>query len=493
MLEIIDLAKRYGNVVALDGATFTARPGRIVGFLGPNGAGKTTTMRCIFGLARADRGEVRWAGRPVDRVTRLRFGYMPEQRGLYPRMRVGEQLSYFGQQHGLSGKAADAAARRWLERLGLADREKSKLEELSHGNQQRIQLATALVHDPELLVLDEPFSGLDPLGTATMTEVVRERAAAGVGVLFSSHQLDLVEDVCEDVVIIARGRIVASGPIDELKAASGRRHLDIEVAGTDGAWIGSRPDVQVLEHSGGRMKLLVDDRVPLDELLAAARTAGELRQFSYQPPRLSELFMEAVADAGGDGVGPDARVEPRSRWRRLDEPRPQHLARRPPRAVRARPQPRLHLLGPVHDDDHHRLVRGAGRDHRRRGTDPGRGRRTGARRTRRGDPDDRRPARPGRGDRHVPDRAAGDAGARRRAGRRPRGRSGRPVERGRGRVPQGGRPHDPGRRLERGCGAPRERGPRSRPASTRRRWPPRRRHRRSARSNRPRRAPRPSS
>ena len=310
MLEIDDLAKRYGSVVALDGATFTARPGRIVGFLGPNGAGKTTTMRCIFGLVEADRGQVRWKGSPVDRETRLRFGYMPEQRGLYPRMRVLEQVSYFAQQHGLTARAADDAGRRWLDRMGLADRAKSKLEELSHGNQQRIQLAAALVHDPELLVLDEPFSGLDPIGIATMTEVVRERAAAGVGVLFSSHQLDLVEDVCEDVVIIARGRIVASGPIDELKAASGRRHLDIEVAGTDGAWISSRADVQVLEHSGGRMKLLVDDRVPLDELLAAARTAGELRQFSYQPPRLSELFMEAVADAAHDGVGPHARVEP---------------------------------------------------------------------------------------------------------------------------------------------------------------------------------------
>ena len=253
MLEIIDLAKRYGNVVALDGATFTARPGRIVGFLGPNGAGKTTTMRCIFGLARPDRGEVRWAGRPVDRKTRLRFGYMPEQRGLYPRMRVGEQLGYFGQQHGLSGKAATARTGRWLERLGLADREKSKLEELSHGNQQRIQLATALVHDPELLVLDEPFSGLDPLGTATMTEVVRERAAGGVGVVFSSHQLDLVEDVCEDVVIIARGRIVASGPIDELKAASGpaaSRHrggrhgwrVDRQPSGRPGPRAQRRPD-----------------------------------------------------------------------------------------------------------------------------------------------------------------------------------------------------------------------------------------------------------
>jgi ABC-2 type transport system ATP-binding protein len=296
MLEINDLAKRYGPVIALDGATFTARPGRIVGFLGPNGAGKTTTMRCIFGLARPDRGEVRWKGERVDRDARLRFGYMPEQRGLYPRMRVGEQMTYFAQQHGMPGQAAAEATRAWLGRLGLADREKSKLEELSHGNQQRIQLATALVHDPELLVLDEPFSGLDPIGIATMTAVVRERAAAGVGVVFSSHQLDLVEDVCEDVVIIARGRIVAAGPIEELKAASGRRHLEVDVAGSDGAWLDGRPDVQVLERSGGRTKLLVDDRVPLDELLAAARGAGELRQFSYQPPKLSELFMEAVAE-----------------------------------------------------------------------------------------------------------------------------------------------------------------------------------------------------
>jgi len=294
MLEVIDLAKRYGNVVALDGATFTARPGRIVGFLGPNGAGKTTTMRCIFGLATPDSGEVRWKGQPIDRKTRLRFGYMPEQRGLYPRMRVGEQLGYFGQQHGLSGKEAAAATRRWLERLGLADREKSKLEELSHGNQQRIQLATALTHDPELLVLDEPFSGLDPLGTATMTEVVREQAARGVGVVFSSHQLDLVEDVCEDVVIIARGRVVAAGAIDELKARSGRRHLEVEVVGSDGTWLDGDGTLSVLERDGDRVKLLVRDDVDLDAFLARATAAGEVRTFAYQPPKLSELFMEAV-------------------------------------------------------------------------------------------------------------------------------------------------------------------------------------------------------
>jgi ABC-2 type transport system ATP-binding protein len=296
MLEIDDLAKRYGPVVALDGASFTATPGRIVGFLGPNGAGKTTTMRCIFGLARPDRGTVRWRGTPVDREARLRFGYMPEQRGLYPRMRVGEQIEYFAQQHGLGGKDASAAATRWLDRMGLGDRAKSKLEELSHGNQQRIQLAVALAHDPELLVLDEPFSGLDPIGIGTMRDVINERAAAGVGVIFSSHQLDLVEDVCEDVVIIARGRIVAAGPIDDLKARSGRRHLDVEVVGDGGAWLRAWPDLTVLSREGDRVKVLVGEHVELDRLLASARAAGEVRRFAYEPPKLSELFMEAVAE-----------------------------------------------------------------------------------------------------------------------------------------------------------------------------------------------------
>jgi ABC-2 type transport system ATP-binding protein len=295
MLEIVDLAKRYGPVVALDGASFQATPGRIVGFLGPNGAGKTTAMRCIFGLARPDRGTVSWQGRPVDREARLRFGYMPEQRGLYPRMRVGEQLSYFAQQHGLSGRDANAAAMRWLERMGLADRAKSKLEELSHGNQQRVQLSVALAHDPELLVLDEPFSGLDPIGIGTMTEVVQERARAGVGVVFSSHQLDLVEDVCEDVVIIARGRIVAAGAIEELKARSGRRLLDVEVAGSDGSWLDGDGALTVVERSGERARLLVDETADLGQLLARAQAAGPVRRFAYQPPRLSELFMEAVA------------------------------------------------------------------------------------------------------------------------------------------------------------------------------------------------------
>ncbi len=294
MLEITDLSKRYGSVVALDGASFTVRPGRLVGFLGPNGAGKTTTMRCVFGLARPDHGSITWQGHAIDRSHRLRFGYMPEQRGLYPRMKVADQLSYFAQQHGLTSKAANAATARWLDGLGLGDRAGAKLEALSHGNQQRVQLGAALVHDPELLVLDEPFSGLDPLGIATMSGILRERAAAGVGVVFSSHQLDLVEDLCEDVVIINRGRIAAAGAIDDLRAGSTRRHLEVEVAGNANAWLAGRPDLAVVEQRADFARLLVAADVDLPAILAAASAAGPVRRFAFQPPTLSELFMEVV-------------------------------------------------------------------------------------------------------------------------------------------------------------------------------------------------------
>jgi ABC-2 type transport system ATP-binding protein len=294
MLEITDLSKRYGSVVALDEATFAVRPGRLLGFLGPNGAGKTTTMRCIFGLARPDRGSITWQGRPIDRAHRLRFGYMPEQRGLYPRMKVADQLSYFAQQHGLPARAARTAATRWLDGLGLADRADAKLETLSHGNQQRVQLGAALVHDPELLVLDEPFSGLDPIGIDTMSSILRERAAAGVAVVFSSHQLDLVEDLCEDVVIINRGRIAAAGPIDDLRAASVRRQLEVEVAGNGNAWLAARADLAPIETRGDFARLLVPADLDLASVLAVASAAGPVRRFSFQPPTLSELFMEVV-------------------------------------------------------------------------------------------------------------------------------------------------------------------------------------------------------
>ena len=185
------------------------------GFVGPNGAGKTTTMRIILGVLAADGGEVRWHGEPVDAATRRRFGYMPEERGLYPKMRVRTQLTYLAALHGVD--APEQAADRWIERLGIGERADDRVEELSLGNQQRVQLAAALVHEPELLVLDEPFSGLDPVGVDVLSGVLAEYAATGVPVVFSSHQLELVERLCEAVAIIKDGRLVASGAVEELR------------------------------------------------------------------------------------------------------------------------------------------------------------------------------------------------------------------------------------------------------------------------------------
>ena len=216
MLELIELSRRYGDLVALDGLSFSVERGQMFGFVGPNGAGKTTAMRIVLGVLEADAGQVLWGKRPVDATARARFGYMPEERGLYPKMRVRPQLSYLAQLHGLGAATARAAADRWIERLGLAERANDRVEELSLGNQQRVQLAAALVHDPELLVLDEPFSGLDPVGVDALSDVLRERAEAGVPVVFSSHQLELVERLCHAVAIVSRGRVVACGPVDEL-------------------------------------------------------------------------------------------------------------------------------------------------------------------------------------------------------------------------------------------------------------------------------------
>ena len=240
MLVLDGLSKRYGKVVALDGVSFSVGPGRLFGFVGPNGAGKTTTMRIVLGVLAADAGSVRWRDAPVGAEVRARFGYMPEERGLYPTMRVRDQLVYFARLHGVAPDAAAAAAERWIERLGLTERAGDKVETLSLGNQQRVQLGVALVHDPELLVLDEPFSGLDPVGVDVMSGVLAERAEAGVPVVFSSHQLDLVERLCRDVAIINRGRLVAVGGVEELRER-GRDETEqvrVRVEGDgDGRWL----------------------------------------------------------------------------------------------------------------------------------------------------------------------------------------------------------------------------------------------------------------
>lgn len=294
MLELRHVTRRYGDVVALDALDLSVPAGELFGFLGPNGAGKTTAMRTIFGISIPDDGDVRWNGKPITAEDRRRFGYLPEERGLYPGMRVAEQLEYLGTLHGMGRSEARRESEAWLDRLGLGDRREAKLGALSLGNQQRVQLAAALIHRPELLVLDEPFSGLDPLGVETMGRVLADQAAAGVTVLFSSHQLDLVERHCRRVAIIDRGRLVTTGAVEDLTVAD-PPVLEMEVpddswlAGLDGVTIGAPAE----EHPD-RLRLVLAPGVDPQALLARAMAAGPVRHFSFERRHLSEVFLAAV-------------------------------------------------------------------------------------------------------------------------------------------------------------------------------------------------------
>jgi ABC-2 type transport system ATP-binding protein len=294
MLDFDAVTKRFGPLTALDRCTFTARPGRLTGFLGPNGAGKTTAMRAVFGLVELDAGMVRWHGKPISAAERARFGYMPEERGLYPRMRVRDQLVYLGQLCGRGTKDVNRSVDAWLERLGLAGRAADRLDALSHGNQQRVQLIAALVNQPDLLVLDEPFSGLDPIAMGAMSELLRDLGRSGATVLFSSHQLDLVEDLCEDVVIIEHGRIVLAGELEELRAAVPERFVDIRFRGPAPDWSRLGP-VAVIAASDGQARLRVGCDTDAAAVLTAMGHDIEIMSFTYQPPTLSELFRQAVA------------------------------------------------------------------------------------------------------------------------------------------------------------------------------------------------------
>lgn len=298
MLELDDLRRRFGDVEALRGLSLTVRPGELRGFLGPNGAGKTTAMRAVLGITRLDAGEVRWGGVPIDTAVRRRIGYLPEERGLYPRMRVAEQLVYLGRLRGLSRQVARRRAGELLERLGLAERRDDDTDALSLGNQQRVQLAAALLHDPELLVLDEPFSGLDPLAVDQLSELLREHADRGAAVVLSSHQLDLVEDLCDTVTIVAGGRSLLDGPVQQLRDGGGRRL----VVRTDArAWLAALPAGATLrDDRDGQVVLDLAPEVDPTEVLTQLAREGELRRVRLEPPSLSELFRDAVQRAAAD-------------------------------------------------------------------------------------------------------------------------------------------------------------------------------------------------
>lgn len=295
MLTVSGLTRRFGDTLALDDVSFDVVPGRLTGFVGANGAGKTTTMRIILGVLAATSGDVRWNDAPLDRNIRRSFGYMPEERGLYPKMRVREQLVFFGRLHGMDGDTAGERVDGLLDRLDLTERAGDVLETLSLGNQQRVQIAAALVHEPVALVLDEPFSGLDPFAVDAMADLLRDEVGTDIPVLFSSHQLELVERLCDDLVVLAQGRVVASGAVEDLRGHDGTVYRIVLGSDSDAGWLRDLPDLVVKDVDGSAA--LVDVGVPGREqdLLRAAMNRGAVRELVPVRPALSDVFREATS------------------------------------------------------------------------------------------------------------------------------------------------------------------------------------------------------
>lgn len=288
-IEIRDLNKRFGDVQALDGMSFTVHDGEIYGFVGSNGAGKSTTMRIALGVLAADSGEVLLDGRPLDDDARRRIGYMPEERGLYGKEKILDQLVFLAKLHGVDGASAKQRGTELLETLGLGERLNDKLDDLSLGNQQRVQLAASLIHDPDILILDEPFSGLDPVAVDVMSTMLTDRTRAGVPVIFSSHQLDLVQRLCDRIGIVTRGRMVAEGTVDELRSGGPLRY---RVGTRARGWI---PECATLVGEGADYVILETDSADNDQaILQAAMAAGPVHEFTSVVPDLADMFKEVV-------------------------------------------------------------------------------------------------------------------------------------------------------------------------------------------------------
>ncbi|AOX47327.1 ABC transporter ATP-binding protein [Microbacterium sp. BH-3-3-3] len=293
MLELDGITKRYGDRRVLDDVSFGVSPGRLTGFVGGNGAGKTTTMRIALGVLAKDGGTVALNGAPLTTADRRRFGYMPEERGLYPKMKVAEHIAYLARLHGFGKTEANEKATALLERLGLGERLGDLVETLSLGNQQRAQIAASLVHEPDVLILDEPFSGLDPMAVDVVAGVLQEKAAAGAAVLFSSHQLDVVERLCDDLVIIAGGTIRAAGTRDELRAQHATHRYELVSRG-DAGWLRDEPGITVLDFDGGYALFDADDDGAAQRVLRGAVSRGDVVSFAPQRPTLAEIFKEVI-------------------------------------------------------------------------------------------------------------------------------------------------------------------------------------------------------
>jgi ABC-2 type transport system ATP-binding protein len=298
-LVVDSISKRFGEIVALDGASFTAEPGRIFGLLGANGAGKTTSMRIVLDILRADSGTVTWQGRPNTEVPRRTWGYLPEERGLYLEMRVMDVLRFFARLYGVPGSEATAEVEDWLERFRIPDYRDRKVKELSKGNQQKIQFIAAILHDPDVLIMDEPFSGLDPVNVQLLKEAFLEMRRRGKALIFSTHQMEQVEELCESIVIIDRGRVVVGGQVRDVKRAMGRQVVRLATERTDGTdglgWLEEVPGVTLTRRGEDYLELHVATGTDPGSLLRTALDRGEtVTRFEITDPSLEEVFIEHV-------------------------------------------------------------------------------------------------------------------------------------------------------------------------------------------------------
>lgn len=298
MSLVVDaISKRFGDVVALDGASFTVEPGRIFGLLGANGAGKTTSMRIVLDILRPDSGHVTWMGTENIALPRRTWGYLPEERGLYPKMQVAEQLRYFAALYGVSGADAREEIGDWLERFRIPDYATRKVEELSKGNQQKIQFVAAILHDPEVLIMDEPFTGLDPVNVRLLKEAFLEMKVRGKTLIFSTHQMEQVEELCESIAIVDQGRVVVSGVVRDVKRAMGRQvvRLATDRDGNGVEWLGQVPGVTVTLQREDYVELRVPaDRDPTSILRTAIERGDRVTRFEIAEPSLEEIFVEHV-------------------------------------------------------------------------------------------------------------------------------------------------------------------------------------------------------
>ena len=298
MSLVVDrVSKRFGDVVALDGASFTVQTGRIFGLLGANGAGKTTCMRIVLDILRADSGSITWQGRPNTELPRRTWGYLPEERGLYPKMRVGEQLRFLASLYGVGDAAARAEIDEWLERFRIPDYRDRRVEELSKGNQQKIQFIAAILHDPEVMIMDEPFSGLDPINVRLLKEAFLAMRERGKTLIFSTHQMETVEELCEAIAIVDRGRVVVHGSVRDVKRAMGRRVVRLATDGDDNfvAGLEGLGGVTVSARRADFVELQLTSDVDPETILRTALDRGErVTRFEIAEPSLEEVFFEHV-------------------------------------------------------------------------------------------------------------------------------------------------------------------------------------------------------